>query len=177
MESVIKALKERPRGSEFLMRGDFKANFNQPEGYRREEDIAAALTEAWLEDMSAHFLLQRRPWCRDKSMWNMVRAGRRLRSQTDYILDMYRHLFRDMSARDPRHNLDHYLVLGCICSASLSKHTKYLGRSTRLLLWTLTNPMRENRLFAELRRAISKTKAQEARRNAWILVDMWSLVD
>ena len=40
-------------------------------------------------------------------------------SCTDYILGTDRRLFGNVSVRDPRHNSDHYLVLGCLRSASL----------------------------------------------------------
>ena len=52
IDCVFAALKERPQGSELLVAGDFNTNLDQPEGDRREKEIAAA----WLEDMSAQFL-------------------------------------------------------------------------------------------------------------------------
>ena len=76
IESVVAALKERPRGSEMLVAGDLNANLDHPEGYRREEEIAAALIEAGFEYMSSHFILQQRPWCRDVRTWSMVWLGR-----------------------------------------------------------------------------------------------------
>ena len=60
----------------------------------------------------------------------MVRLGRGVQSCTDYILSMYRHLFRNVSIWDPRHYSYHYLMLGCIRSATLMEHTKYLGGFT-----------------------------------------------
>ena len=59
MESVIAALKERPRGAKLLVAGDFNVNLEDPEGDHREEDITAAMATEGLEDMSAHFLLRR----------------------------------------------------------------------------------------------------------------------
>ena len=56
------------------MAGYLIVNLAEPEGYWREEEIAAVLTTAGLEDMSAHFLLQRRPWCRYGRTWIMVWA-------------------------------------------------------------------------------------------------------
>ena len=49
----------------------------------------------------------------------MLRKGREVRSRTDYILGTDRRIFGNVSVRDPRHNSDHYLVLGCLHSASL----------------------------------------------------------
>ena len=62
IESVIAALKKRPMGDELLVAGDFNANLLEPEGDRRGEYIAAAMATEGLEDMLAHFLLQRRSW-------------------------------------------------------------------------------------------------------------------
>ena len=50
-----------------------------------------------------------------------------MRSRTDYILGMDRRLFRNVFVQDPRHNSDHYMVLGCLPSASLKEHNRYLG--------------------------------------------------
>ena len=42
----------------------------------------------------------------------MIRAGREVRSRTDYILGTDRRIFWNVSARDPSHNSDQYMVLG-----------------------------------------------------------------
>ena len=57
----------------------------------------------------------------------MLQKGREVRSRTDYILGMDRRLFGNISVRDPRHNSDHYMVLGFLTSASLTEHKRYLG--------------------------------------------------
>ena len=107
---------------------------SESEGDHRGEEIAAALTKEGLEDMSAHFLRRWRSWCRDGRTWSMVRAGREVRYWTDYILGMDRRLFWNVSFQDPRHNLDHYLVLGYLCSAPLRGKYDYLWRRKRLPL-------------------------------------------
>ena len=56
IESVVAELKECPRGAKLLVAGDLNVNLEEPEEYQREEKIVAALTTAWLEDMSAHLL-------------------------------------------------------------------------------------------------------------------------
>ena len=76
IESVIAALKERPRGAELLVAEDFKSNLAEPEGDRRGEDIAAAMATEGLEDISAHFLPRRRSWYKDGRTWSMIREGR-----------------------------------------------------------------------------------------------------
>ena len=42
----------------------------------------------------------------------------------DYILGTDLSLFGNVSVRDPRHNSDHYMVMGCPHSASLKDHTQ-----------------------------------------------------
>ena len=59
----------------------------------------------------------------------MVGMVREVRSRTDYILDTDGHIIRNVSIRDPRHNLDHYLILGCLCSVTLREHENYLWMS------------------------------------------------
>ena len=56
----------------------------------------------------------------------MIREGREVRSQTDYILGTDFRLFGNVSVQDPSHNSYHYLVLGCLHSASLKEHARYL---------------------------------------------------
>ena len=106
-------------GAKLLVSGYFNANLAEPEGDRRGEDIAAAMATEGLEDMSAHFLPQRLSCCRYGRTWSMIREGREVRSWTEYILGTDRRLFVNVSVRDPRHNSDHYIVLGCLHSASL----------------------------------------------------------
>ena len=48
IESVIAALKNRPRGSDLLVAADLNANLDKQEGYWREEEIMSALTAAGL---------------------------------------------------------------------------------------------------------------------------------
>ena len=61
------------------------------------------------------------------------------------------------------------MVLVYLRITPLREHTEYLGRHTRLALQTLTTPTRQERLFVDLRRAIQKPKAREARKNSCIL--------
>ena len=43
-------------------------------------------------------------------------------SQTYYILETDRCIFRNMSVLDPRNKLDHYLILGYLRSTNLREH-------------------------------------------------------
>ena len=124
IESVVAALKESFRGTELLVAGEFNTNLADPEGYRRGEDIAAALATEGLEYMSEHFLPRQSPWCQDGRTCIMIRKGREVWSWTDYILGTDCRIFGNVSVWDPRNTSDHYLVLGCLHSASLKDHTR-----------------------------------------------------
>ena len=177
IESVVAALKERPRGAVLLVTGDFNANLSEPEGDRRGEDIVAAMSTEGLGDMLAHFLLSRRSWCREGRTWSMIREGREVRSLTDYILGTDRHIFGNVSVQDPRHKSDHYMVLGCLHIAPLREHVRYLRGSKRLPLLQPIAPTKKDGIFTALRRAVPKPLARDARRNTWISAATWRLVD
>ena len=129
---------------------------SEPEGDRRGEDIAAAMETEGLEDMLAHFQPCRLSWCRDGRTWIMIRAGREVRSRTDYILRKDRRLFWNVSVRDLRHNSYHYMIMGCLRSSPLREHSRYFGGSKRIPLRPPPTPTREDRIFAALRRAVFK---------------------
>ena len=169
IERVVKALRKRPKVAELLVAGNLNINFAAPEGDQREDDIAATSATEVLEDMAPHLLPQQRRWFRYRQTWGVLRKGREVRSRTYYILGTDRRLFGDVSARDPRHNSDHYMVLGCLSSASLAEHKRYLGGRKRWPLRLPKKPTREEEAFAALPRAVPKAQPRAARRNVWIL--------
>ena len=134
IESVVDALKERPQGTALLVAGDLNKTLTEPENNKRGTDIVAALTVEGLEDMATYFLPLRRTWGRENRTRSMVREGKVVRSWTDYILGIDCPLFWNVSVRDPRHNTDHYMVLGCLHSAPEREHTKYLTGCKRIPL-------------------------------------------
>ena len=58
------------------------------------------------------------------------------------------------------HNTYHYMVLGCLRSAPKREHTNYLTGRKRLPHQPLSNPMREDGIFADLLRAVPKPHAR-----------------
>ena len=92
--------------------GDFNADITAPEGNRRAVNISTDLVTAGVKDMAQHFMPQRQRWNRDRRNWDMRRKGQVVRSWTDYILGTDRRLLKNVAVRDPRHNSDHYTVLG-----------------------------------------------------------------
>ena len=126
IERAVEALRERPKGAELLVAGDLNINLTAPDGDWREEDIATTIATEGLEDMALHFLPRQCRWCWYRRTWGMLPKGREVRSWTYYILGTDRCISGNVSVRDPRHNLDHYMVLSCLPSASLTDHKRYL---------------------------------------------------
>ena len=117
IESVVAALRDRPKGTTLVVAGDLNTDLEDSENDPRGTEIAAAMTAAGVEDMTAHFLPRRRRWGRERRTWSMVREGKVVRSRTDYLLGTDQSLFRNVSVRDPRHNTDHFMVVVCLRSA------------------------------------------------------------
>ena len=107
----------------------------------------------------------------------MIREGKEVRSRTDYILGTDRRLFGNLIVQYPRHNSDHYMVLGFLHSASLKEHARCLGGRKRIPLCPPNKATREDIIFAALRRAVPKPWAREARKNAWISATEWRLIN
>ena len=112
VESVVTALKERPRGTALVVAVDLNTTLDDPDHNSRGTEIAVALTEEGLEYMAAHFLLRRHRWGWWRLTWSMAREGKVVRSRTDVILGIDQSLFWNVSVRDLIHNTDHYMLLG-----------------------------------------------------------------
>ena len=107
----------------------------------------------------------------------MVREGKVVMYRTDYLLGTDRSLFRNVSVRDPRHNTDHFMVVGCLRSALERKHARYIMVRRKMPLRPPTEPTREDGIFAALRRAVPKPRARDRHKNAWISEETWRLVN
>ena len=177
MERVSESIRSRPRRAEQLVAGHFNADLETPEGERRAEPIATLLATEGLEDMARHFLPRERRLFWDWRTWGMLRKGREVRSQMDYILGTNSRLFRNVAVREPRHTSDHYMVLGCLPSAPLTEHKRYLGGRKRWPVRPPWEPTRTDQLFAALRRAVQRAQPREARQNNWILESTWGLIN
>ena len=93
IERVVTALGDQPRGTALIVAGDLNMDLGDMASDGRGTEIATAITEAGLEDMTAHFLPRKRKWGIERRMWSMVRGGKAIRSRTDYILGTDRSLF------------------------------------------------------------------------------------
>ena len=112
LEHVVADIIQRPQGAKLLVVGYFNADLASPEGHDRDKSIALAMAKKGLEEMAAHFLPRHRLWTRYGRTWRMLRHGQEVISRMDYILGTDRRLLQNVAVRYPRHNTDHYLVLG-----------------------------------------------------------------
>ena len=73
IEHVVTAMGDRTKGTALIVVGDLKTDLEDAESDRRGLDIATAMMEAGVEDMTAHFLPRKRRWGRERRTWIMVR--------------------------------------------------------------------------------------------------------
>ena len=106
-----------------------------------------------------------------------MREGKVVRSRMDYLLGTDRSLFRNVSVRDPRHNTDHFMVVGCLRSAPEREHTRYIVGRRKLPLRPPTKPTREEGIFAALQRSMPKPHGRDRHKNEWISEETWRLFD
>ena len=151
IDDIIVAISQRLRGAALLVSGDINTNLTAPEGRTQDEDIAEAIAEAGLEDMSGNFLSQKKSWLKYGRAWCMHRRGRELRSQTNYILVTDCRLLQNVAVRDARHNTYHYLVLGFLRGSVPAAHLQYLRKRNCFPIKLPTTPDGVDRLFYELR--------------------------
>ena len=62
---------DQPRGTALIVVGDLNTDLGDMASNGRGTEIAAAITEAGLEDMKAHFLPRKRKWGREQRTWIM----------------------------------------------------------------------------------------------------------
>ena len=122
IDCFLVAVRKRPRCSELLVAGNFNSNLTGPEGAERDKEVLADPAAAGLEDILEKFHTYLCPWYQENGIWIMLGIGREVRSRTDYILETERCLFKNMSVLDSRHNLDHYLIIGCLRSTTVREH-------------------------------------------------------
>ena len=127
LERVVPTIGQQPRGAEILFPRDSNTDMSTLDGNERGEAIALETETKGLEDIVAHFLSHHFPCTRDGRMWSMLHPVKEVRSWTDYILGMDHRLFQNFAVWDPRHNVDHYLVLGCLHDTTQREHNATSG--------------------------------------------------
>ena len=176
IEDVVVTISQCPRGAALLVGGYFNTDLAVPEGKAWEEYIAAAMDAAGLEYLSVYFLPRCTPWLRDGRTWCMGRGGREVRSWTDYILGTDRCLLQNIAVRDAQHNTDHCLVLVFLCRAATTLQLRYLGKCTCFPVNLRSTLYGIDRLFAEIREAVTKPPWWERLRQEWTSPETWRLI-
>ena len=97
-------------------------------------------------------------------------------TEVDFVMGTDRRLFTNVAVRNSRHNNDHYMVLGCLRSASLRENRRYLGVWRHFLLKApAKKDMTEvDKTFSGLKGAMPRP---DLRQNAWISKETWALVE
>ena len=168
LERVVAAVGQRLKGVELLVVGNFNTYLEFLDRHDRDEVIVSEMAMEGLEDMKEHFLPRKLLWNRDVHMCSMLRRGKEVRYRTSYILGTDRHLLQNVSVLDPRHNTDHYLLLGCIFGVTQREHQRYLGSHTQLPLYPPKCPSLEDSIFASLRKAVPNKSVCEHVHASWI---------
>ena len=126
IEGVAVSIRDQPYGDDLLVVGNLNSNIAEPEGTPWGGAIVDELAAAELKDMVLHFLPRCKPWLQDMCMWHMRRDGQEVRSHMDYILVTDIRLFQDVTVWYLQHNLDHYMVPGCLRGEPAKELTDYL---------------------------------------------------
>ena len=126
--------------------------------------------------MSTHFLPFFKYWAQDVRTWCMHLQGRYGRPQTDHLLGMDWNLLQNVSIWNPLHNFDHYMVLGCLHSATHKENHRYLGNLRRPPLRSPGTKIRKDRFLVDLCWDTPKPPPRERWGNKWISEDTWCLV-
>ena len=95
----------------------------------------------------------------------MVRQEREVRYRTDYTLGSNLRIFQNIAVQDPRHNSDHYMVMGCLRGTYQREHSHHIFQRTGLPLRPPVFQTRTwvDKIFTKLRRAVPKPEKQAAR--------------
>ena len=102
--------------------GLFNEDLPGPKGTARGKDTTVAFVVSVLEDMLEKFLLNHNSWAQCGRNRSMASLGKEVLSWMEYLLGMNCHLFWNVSVGDPHHILDNFMILGCLCSATLREH-------------------------------------------------------
>ena len=128
----------------------FISDLAVPEGRRRNKEIEEVLVAVGLEDMNGHFFPQYKSWMKDGRTCCMHRGGQEVHSRTNYILGIYCRLLWNVVVRYAQHNTDHYLVLGCLCGAAPSAHSRYIRKCKCFPIKTPMTPYGIDCLFVDI---------------------------
>ena len=110
---VEQALRVAPKGLEMILMSDLNTRLGNPHN-KHEEDLATALADWCLVNITYHFLSMRRYRRAGVWMWIMQRDGRRGAGKGGCILSTERSNFVNAGLQETQHGIDHRLILAMI---------------------------------------------------------------
>ena len=113
IHSVDKDLRASPKGLDMVLMGDLNARPGDPHD-KREEDLATALADRDLVNMTDYFLPRRRYRGESRWTWSMQREGRRATGKGDYILSIDMPIFTNVGLRETRHGTDQRMIVAVL---------------------------------------------------------------
>ena len=140
IEDVVAAISQRLHGAALLLNGYLNTDLEAQEVRAREEKITSAMSMEGLKDISGHFLQRNKTWLRDGRMWSILRGGREVHYQTEYIMGTYRCMFQNAAVLDAWYKTYHYLVLGYLRKTTPTAHSQDLKKRTRFPTKPLMTP-------------------------------------
>ena len=99
---------------DLLVAGYFNTGLEYPDRNKCDKAIASAMEMELVEDMVEHLLPSKFMWTLNGHMCSMLCCDQEVRYHTYYILGTDCSLFQNVAARDPRHNTNRYMFLGCL---------------------------------------------------------------
>ena len=100
-----------------------------------------------------------------------------MKSRTDYILGMDYRMFQYFDVLETRHNIDHYLLLGCHRGTTHICNQLYLGKRMRLPLHHLRRPSQDDNIFSFICQVAPKTLAHERMHSSCISKETWRVIN
>ena len=175
---VEQALQAAPTGLELILMGDLNVRLGDP-CEKQEEDLATALADQGLVNMTGNLLPRRQYWGAGGWKWSMQRDERKLTGRGDYILSMERRSFVNTGLREKHHGTDHMLILAVLQGEGALRNRCYQQKRTR---WKIRlkgiRPQTEGEAaFAVFKGEIPRTPRPTKARESWISQETRKLVD
>ena len=114
IDAVVAAIGHHPHGEELLVAREFNSDLAASEWNASNKKIAVDLSNTGMEDVITHLIPRNKPWFRDRETWSMLRGGQEVHNRTEYILGTDHHMLKNVLVWGAWHNIDYYLVLGCL---------------------------------------------------------------
>ena len=124
------ALRATPRGLELILMADLKERLDEPLK-KQEKDLAMALADRGLVNMTDYFLSSIQYWGAGGWTWIMQRDGRQVMGRGYYILSTDSGSFVNAGLQDKYHGTDHRLILAVLRVEGALRNRRFQQGRTR----------------------------------------------